>query len=373
MDVANQALALPGSDIPSLGELLGRQAASLPGAIAFSCGDQQLGFARLEALSSALAQWLTHDLACAPGTRVALQLPNRCAFPVLAMAVFKAALVLVNISIRASSRERDAMLRDSGARLLFCQAQGMVAVRVPGIAVHDAEQALAQTFPAFRGLASRPPVCGRNTLALLQYTGGSSGQLRAAMLTHGNLLANLGQLHERLGEVYPPAGACMLAPLPFSHIYAFTLGMLGGIYYGHHAVLLPDPGDVPALTSDGWLRTGDIGVLDAGGCLHLQGRSTDMVIVGGFKVWPQEVENCLLRHPRVQDACVLGYGPAHQQGLAAFVVAEGGLNGRALRGWCAEFLAAYKLPRRIEFLSRLPRSSAGKLQRQRLQRSLADI
>src|SRR5690606_13688689 len=138
-----------------------------------------LSYSRLDALSSSLAHWLSRDLAFTPGTRNALQLPNRLALPVLAMAVFKAALVLVNISVRASARERDAMLQDSGARALFCQAQGAVAVQVPGVAVHDAAQAIEAAARGTWRVAPPGRSCERTTLALLQYTGGSSGKLKA--------------------------------------------------------------------------------------------------------------------------------------------------------------------------------------------------
>src|SRR5690606_6119406 len=75
MDAANQAIPLPGVDCQSLAELLARRAADSPAAVAFSCGQQSISYARLDALSSALAQWLAGEPAFAPGTRIALQLP----------------------------------------------------------------------------------------------------------------------------------------------------------------------------------------------------------------------------------------------------------------------------------------------------------
>lgn len=508
MDVANQAPALPGAGYRSLGELLSRQAEQLPASVAFSCGGQELSYARLDALSSAVAHWLIHELDLPPGSRVALQLSNRLDWPVLAFAVFKAALVLVNISDRASARERDAMLQDSGACLLLCTAQGVPPLGVSGVALHDAAQVVDEAgirFPR-AGLPARH--CNRESLALLQYTGGSSGRLRAAMLSHDNLLANLAQLQERLQSVYPPAGACMLLPLPLSHIYGFTLGLLGGIWHGHHTVLVAALGDEAALLStlqarrcqgifgldtlyrrlcnhpgmlrvdfselricsaggmplsqevvqdwlaltacpltegyglsecsplvacspagqappgsqgrplagtalricdaqgrelppgvegelrvsgpqvmrgywqdpadtacsfdaEGWLRTGDIARVDAEGYLYLCGRADEVAIIAGYKVWPREVEDCLLAHPAVLEACVLAFGPLTRQALAAFVVTGSETDATILQTHCAERLAAYKVPRRIEFLSHLPRSHSGKLQRQRLAALLA--
>jgi long-chain acyl-CoA synthetase len=124
-----------------------------------------------------------------------------------------------------------------------------------------------------------------------------------------------------------------------------------------------------ALTDDGWLRTGDIAVLDDTGALSLVDRSKDLVIVSGFNVYPAEVEDVLLAHPDVAEAAVVGEThPRTGEAVVAFVVAEPGRTPTAdeLGAHCARSLARYKCPARVEVVDALPRSFAGKVLRREL-------
>jgi acyl-CoA synthetase (AMP-forming)/AMP-acid ligase II len=119
----------------------------------------------------------------------------------------------------------------------------------------------------------------------------------------------------------------------------------------------------------GWLHTGDLGRIDEEGFLYVEDRIDDLIVSGGENVVPAEVEEVLLRHPAVADAAVIGReDPEWQQAVTAVVVLEGGAEATAdeLRRHCAEFLAGYKVPKRVELASALPRTPSGKLMRRAL-------
>ena len=122
-----------------------------------------------------------------------------------------------------------------------------------------------------------------------------------------------------------------------------------------------------AFTGDGWFRTGDLGALDAEGCLRIVGRAKELVISGGYNVHPREVEEVLLSHPAVREAAVVGT-PSAEWGevVTAYLVSERELSVAELRAYCGERLAAYKHPRIVHRVAALPRNALGKLQRQRL-------
>jgi len=127
----------------------------------------------------------------------------------------------------------------------------------------------------------------------------------------------------------------------------------------------PPEGDARALR-DGWLYTGDVGMLDEDGYLHIQGRRHDTINVGGFKVYPLEVEQVLMARPEVAEAAAFGAPDARLgQVVHAWVTAASGqrLDVHALLAHCAAHLAAYKVPRRIGTAEALPRTSIGKLAR----------
>jgi acyl-CoA synthetase (AMP-forming)/AMP-acid ligase II len=114
-----------------------------------------------------------------------------------------------------------------------------------------------------------------------------------------------------------------------------------------------------AIDADGWLHTGDIGIVDERGYLRITGREKDMFIVGGFNTYPVEIELALLEHPDVVDAAVVGV-PDDRLGEvgAAFVVAGPGsdLTVDDVVAWSRQRLANYKVPRYVEFLPKLPRN-----------------
>lgn len=117
------------------------------------------------------------------------------------------------------------------------------------------------------------------------------------------------------------------------------------------------------ITEDGWLRTRDIGRLDENGYLTLVDRTSDMIVTGGYNVYPKEVEDTLLAHPAVRDALVIGVpDPKWGEAVLAFVVLRAGATAEteALRLHCHERLARYKSPKEVRFLDAVPVSAVGK-------------
>jgi len=123
------------------------------------------------------------------------------------------------------------------------------------------------------------------------------------------------------------------------------------------------------LTPDGWLRTGDIAVVDDEGFLYLVDRAKDLIIVSGFNVYPAEVEEVLMSHPDVQEVGVIGVPHPHTgEAVKAFVVLQPGATAHedTLVSWCLDNLARYKCPAKILFVDQLPRNVSGKLLRRSL-------
>lgn len=122
---------------------------------------------------------------------------------------------------------------------------------------------------------------------------------------------------------------------------------------------------------DGWLHTGDVGLLDANGCLHVLGRLDDMIVTGGENVYPTEIEDVLLRHPSVADAAVIGVEDAEWgMQIAALVVLREEVNFSQLESWCRAELAGYKIPRKWRKGETLPLTASGKLLRGEVRRMM---
>lgn len=118
---------------------------------------------------------------------------------------------------------------------------------------------------------------------------------------------------------------------------------------------------------DGWFRTGDLGTVDPDGYLRIAGRAKELIISGGYNVYPREVEDVLRSHPAVADAAVVGApDPEWGERVCAFIVPHGEVSDRELATWCAERLAPYKHPRRWERIDQVPRNPLGKVLRHQL-------
>ncbi len=271
-----------------------RFAHSAPKQAAFTCVvpngmNGSLRFAQVDALSDAFAGYLRGVLGLQAGDRVAVQLPNCLAYPVVAFGVFKAGCVLVNTNPLYTEKEMIHQLKDSGAQALVII--DMFADKLPAVLAqtglkHVVLADVTAFFPAVPRAVVRavqkvwsrvlPPVTvpherlasalrrgqatlaqtparhywegvGPNDLAALQYTGGTTGVSKGAMLTHSNLLHNVNQMlamgasHMRVGQ------ECVLTALPLYHIFAFTANLLGFLVMGARNVLVPSPRPVQNL------------------------------------------------------------------------------------------------------------------------------
>src|SRR5438067_6456914 len=119
---------------------------------------------------------------------------------------------------------------------------------------------------------------------------------------------------------------------------------------------------------DGWFRTGDIGEIAADGSLAIRGRIKELIISGGYNVYPREVEMVLEQHPAVAEVAVAGL-PSERWGeeVTAFVVARTSVDGQELISFARERLATYKCPRAVRFIEAIPRNAMGKIDRSKLQ------
>jgi acyl-CoA synthetase (AMP-forming)/AMP-acid ligase II len=126
-----------------------------------------------------------------------------------------------------------------------------------------------------------------------------------------------------------------------------------------------DPGATAGtIDADGWLHTGDVGVLDERGNLKITDRTKDMFTVGGFNAYPAEIENMMMTHPAVGQVAVIGV-PDHRLGEVgkAYVVPRAGatVDEAELVAWCREQMANYKVPRSVEVVAALPLNATGKV------------
>lgn len=130
------------------------------------------------------------------------------------------------------------------------------------------------------------------------------------------------------------------------------------------------PEETAAVLQDGWLLTGDVGYMDEDGYFYIVDRKKDMIIAGGYNIYPREVEEVLFEHPAVQEAAVIGVpDPYRGETVKAFVVFKQGKQASEdeLEKHCRNRLAAYKIPRQYEFRSELPKTMVGKVLRRQLQ------
>ncbi|MFZ4758198.1 MAG: long-chain-fatty-acid--CoA ligase [Burkholderiaceae bacterium] len=123
-----------------------------------------------------------------------------------------------------------------------------------------------------------------------------------------------------------------------------------------------------AFTSDCFFKTGDIGVFDARGYVKIVDRKKDMILVSGFNVFPNEIEEVVAQHPGVLECAAIGVADGHSgEAIKVFVVRkESGLTERDVQEWCAQHLTGYKKPKHIEFRTELPKSNVGKILRREL-------
>ncbi|MED4585202.1 AMP-binding protein [Brevibacillus choshinensis] len=130
------------------------------------------------------------------------------------------------------------------------------------------------------------------------------------------------------------------------------------------------PEETAAILQDGWLLTGDMGYMDEEGYFYIVDRKKDMIIAGGFNIYPREVEEVLFEHPAIQEAAVIGVpDPYRGETVKAFVVFKQGQHAseEELEKHCRQRLAAYKIPRKYEIRADLPKTMVGKVLRRQLQ------
>jgi long-chain acyl-CoA synthetase len=127
------------------------------------------------------------------------------------------------------------------------------------------------------------------------------------------------------------------------------------------------PQETVTALHNGWLHTGDMGRLDEDGYLYIVERKKDLIIRGGFNIYPRDVEEVLNRHPAVIEAAVVGV-PSERMGeeVKAFVVTRSPVDAETLMAYSRESLANYKTPSQIEFIAALPRNAVGKIDKKEL-------
>ncbi|MCV2353659.1 long-chain-fatty-acid--CoA ligase [Paucibacter sp. B2R-40] len=270
---------------PSLVELMNSAFKKFPQQPAYKMMGRQISFAQLDESSRALAAYL-QSLGLEKGDRVALMMPNVMQYPVAVAAVLRAGFVVVNVNPLYTPRELEHQLKDSGAKAIvilenFAITLQQVLKQVPtkhvvlasmgdmlgfpkGLIVNYVVRKVKKLVPAFelpgavsfndavakgRQLSYKSPSVGPNDIAVLQYTGGTTGVSKGAVLLHRNLVANVMQAEAWYQPALKkiPAGEQLVSicALPLYHIFGFTTNMMLSMHVGGCNVLIPNPRDIP--------------------------------------------------------------------------------------------------------------------------------
>ena len=533
------------NEFASLKDILEKSCHRFADLPAYSNMGVTLRYRDIDRLSRDFSAYLQQALGLGKGERVALMMPNILQYPVALFGILRAGLIVVNVNPLYTPRELEHQLKDSGATAIvivenFAHTLQEVLDQTPVKTVIMTQ--LGDLFPflkrtlinfvvkrvkklvpawsipgaipfrqvldegAGKTLADVP--LNHDDLAFLQYTGGTTGVAKGAMLTHGNLVANLQQASAWLGSVSKPGEETVITALPLYHIFSLTVNGLTFMKAGGHNVLITNPRDMlgfvkelgkvrfsvitgvntlfngllhtpsfdrldfsalklsvaggmaaqravaenwrrvtgtaliegygltetsplatanpltlgefngsiglplpstelsirndegrelgigkdaageicirgpqvmrgywnrpdetaQVMTEDGYLRTGDIGYVDERGYTRIVDRKKDMILVSGFNVYPNEIEDVVALHPGVLEAAAVGV-PDEKTGEAVKLVVvkkDPALTAEVLIEHCRQHLTGYKVPRRVEFRTELPKSNVGKILRRLL-------
>ena len=513
---------------------------------AYICMGASISFKQLDLYSRQIASYL-QSLGLVKGDKVGVMMPNLLQYPIIALGVIRAGMILVNVNPLYTSRELSHQLRDSGAKALFivenfaktyqdaedkgqiehvvvCKIGDMLGT-VKGVVVNLVARHIKKMIPPYRipnsvsfkealGAVSASnyarPELNLSDVALLQYTGGTTGVAKGAMLSHGNLVANMLQVSALMNSAFEDdidSRDIILTALPLYHVFSFMVCGICSMYQGYTGLLIPNPRDldglikemgkykpsfIPAVntlfnglvhkdsfadldfsnlkasigggmsvlpsvakewhkitglpivegyglsetspvvafnpmtiaeftgkigipapstdvvlideeenvvalgdrgeicvkgpqvmigyqnrpkettesfTASGYLKTGDIGIMDEKGFIKIVDRKKDMILVSGFNVYPNEIEEAMSEHPAVVECGAIGV-PNDERGEEPklFVVKKGDVTEKELLEYGKKQLTGYKRPRHIQFVDELPKSNVGKILRKELRK-----
>lgn len=504
-----------------------------------------LTYDEMDRYTDQLASYLQNLPGMNKGDRVAIMMPNVLQNPISIFATLRAGFTVVNTNPLYTARELKHQLTDSGAKVIivmenFCHTLEAVIAETPvqhvittqlgdllrfpkSVIVNLVVKYVKKMVPAFSlpqrvtfknalsqgaGKPHRPVPCGHDDLAFLQYTGGTTGVAKGAMLTHRNMIANMQQASAWIKNVVEDGKEVIITALPLYHIFSLTANCLTFMKVGALNYLITNPRDMPGfikelqgvrftaitgvntlfnglmntpgfenidfsslklslgggmavqqpvaerwqkltgtplleaygltetspavcinplnlkeyngaiglpvpstevsvqddegnilprgetgelcvrgpqvmkgywqrpdetdkvLSSDGWLKTGDVAQMDEQGYFRIVDRLKDMILVSGFNVFPNEIETVIASHDGVLEVGVIGE-PNRESGeivKAVIVKKDPTLDEAAVITHCREFLAAYKIPKIIEFRDELPKTNVGKILRRELRK-----
>ena len=254
---------------------------------AFSAVGATLTYRDLDTQSRNFAAWLQNKTDLKPGDRIAVQMPNVGQYPVVVFGAMRAGMIVVNTNPLYTTREMEHQFNDSGAKALVVLAN--MAENAEKVLPHtsiehvivteiaDMHSPIKRTLmnavikhvkkmvpafnlpqalklPAVLSAGARekftPVECKQDDIAVLQYTGGTTGVAKGAMLTHGNLVANLLQTRPMMENMVVEGQEVVIAPLPLYHIYSFTLNCGIMLEAGAHNILIPNPRDIPGFVKE---------------------------------------------------------------------------------------------------------------------------
>jgi long-chain acyl-CoA synthetase len=304
-----------------------RDFADLP---AFTCMDVTLTYADLDRLSRDFGAFLQSVAGLGKGQRMAIMLPNLLQYPVGIFGALRAGLTVVNCNPLYTPRELEHQLKDSGAEAILIlenfahtleevlprtairtvvttqvgDLSGFPRAMITNFVVKRVKRAVkpfhlpgAISFPKALGQGKAAslaePALGHEDLAFLQYTGGTTGVSKGAMLSHGNLVANLEQVGGWIGSGFVAGAEIVITALPMYHIFALTGNCLTYMKYGAQNILIPNPRDMPGFvrelgkhrfTSITGVNTLFNGLLNTPGFSDLDFSSLKVTLGGGMAV-----------------------------------------------------------------------------------------
>ena len=538
------------SEFASLKDVLQRSCQRFGELPAYSNMGSPMSYAELDRSSRDFGAFLRKSLGLQKGDRVALMMPNLLQYPVALFGVLRAGLVVVNVNPLYTAPELQHQLKDSGAVAIvvlenFAHTLQEVLEKDPTLNLAVITTKVGDMLPLVKELLTDFVVkyvkhmvpewkiegatefnaalraghgqtledvpLSRDDTAFLQYTGGTTGVAKGAVLTHGNLVANVQQMKAWMARDLVDGKEVFVCPLPMYHVYALTCCLVF-VSTGAHTVLVTNPRDMKAyvhdlkrypfsviigvntlyramldapefvdvdtrslkvtsaggmavqrvvaerwkqrtgvpviegygltetspivmanpldieawtgtigvpmpstqaaildegdnelavgevgeicvrgpqvmpcywnrpdetanvFTRDGWLRTGDMGFMDERGYFRITDRKKDIIVVSGFKVFPNQIEDAVALHPGVGEVAAIGERDERSGEVVKIVVVrkDQSLTAEALLEHCRQHLTGYKMPKIVEFRSEpLPKSNLGKILRRQLRQAPA--